>query len=113
LPLGEERAARERRIFEVIRQIPRGRVATYGQIAMLAEIPRGHRVVASALKLSDPKARLPWQRVVGKKSRTRAKIAVVELETAARQRELLTEEKVVVDEDGTISLARFGWLPLD
>ncbi len=107
-----ERAARERRIFDVIRKIPRGKVATYGQVAMLAEIPRGHRVVASALKLSDPRARLPWQRVVGKKSRTRAKIAVVDPETAARQRALLEKEKVVVDDDGSISLSRFGWLPL-
>jgi methylated-DNA-protein-cysteine methyltransferase-like protein len=113
LPPSEERVARERRIFEVVRSIPRGKVATYGQIAMLAEIPRGHRVVASALKLSDPSAGLPWQRVVGKRSRTRAKIAVQDPETAARQRKLLTKEKVVVDEDGSISLARFGWLPLD
>ncbi len=109
----EERVARERRIFEVIRQIPRGKVATYGQVAMLAEIPRGHRVVAAALKLSDPKARLPWQRVVGKKSRTRAKIAIEDPEAAARQRALLEKEKVEVDAEGFISLARFGWLPLD
>jgi len=104
---------KERRIFSVIRRIPRGKVATYGQVAMLAEIPRGHRVVAAALKRSDPNARIPWQRVVGKKSRTRARIAVRDPETFELQKKLLAEEKVVVDADGSISLSRFGWLPLD
>ena len=58
---------KDRRIFEVIARIPVGKVATYGQVAMLAEIPRGHRVVAAALRRSDPRVRIPWQRVVGKK----------------------------------------------
>jgi methylated-DNA-protein-cysteine methyltransferase related protein len=55
----------DERIWEVVRAIPRGKVATYGQIARLAGMLYGHRVAARALKLC-PKE-LPWQRVLGKK----------------------------------------------
>jgi alkylated DNA nucleotide flippase Atl1 len=51
--------------------------------------------------------------VVGKKSRTRARIAVQDDETFERQRALLSRERVEVDDEGGISLRRFGWLPLD
>lgn len=46
-----------------VKKIPRGKVATYGQIAMKAGYPRGARQVAWALKAFDPT--LPWHRVIG------------------------------------------------
>ena len=52
-------------IYDVIRQVPRGTVATYGQIAELAGFPGGARVAAAALKVSRG-ALVPWQRIVGK-----------------------------------------------
>jgi methylated-DNA-protein-cysteine methyltransferase-like protein len=98
-----------REIYAVVRAIPRGRVATYGQVAMLAGIPRGHRRVARAMRVCPPG--LPWQRVVGKKDARRAQINIQDPEHAARQRALLLRDKVLFEADGAISLQRFGWLP--
>lgn len=104
---GPEALTRE--IYAVVRAIPRGRVATYGQVALLAGIPRGHRRVARAMRFCP--SDLPWQRVVGKKDARRGQINIQDPEHAARQRALLTREKVVFEADGAISLRRFGWLP--
>lgn len=96
-------------IYAVVRAIPRGTVATYGQVAELAGIPSGHRIVARAMRSCPP--RLPWQRVVGRKDARRARISVVEPDHIARQRALLEREGVVFDDAGFIVLARSGWLP--
>lgn len=105
-PAAQERAAA---IYAVVRAIPRGRVMTYGQVAELAGLPRGHRQVARAMR-SCP-ATLPWQRVVGRKDARRAQINLQDPEHAAHQRDLLSAERVLFDESGCIVLARFGWLP--
>lgn len=101
----------EAAIYEVVRAIPRGRVATYGQVAELAGLPSGHRRVARAMKVC-PQG-LPWQRVVGRKDARRAQINIQDSEHAALQRKLLETEKVSFDEAGYIVLRRFGWLPTD
>jgi methylated-DNA-protein-cysteine methyltransferase-like protein len=54
---------RERAIRKIIRQIPRGKVATYGQVAAAAGYPLYHRDVARVLRGAGDS--LPWQRVVG------------------------------------------------
>jgi methylated-DNA-protein-cysteine methyltransferase-like protein len=96
-------------IYAVVRAIPRGKVATYGQVAELAGITAGHRVVARAMQ-SCP-ARLPWQRVVGKKDARRAQINIGDPDHAALQRGMLAAEGVVFDANGFITLREFGWLP--
>jgi methylated-DNA-protein-cysteine methyltransferase related protein len=100
-----------RRIYRVIRTIPRGTVATYGQVAELAGIPGGARIAAAALKTSSPGDKLPWQRVVGKASRLRGRIAIHDPVGAAIQRQLLAAEGVTIGETGLIPLDEFGWLP--
>jgi methylated-DNA-protein-cysteine methyltransferase related protein len=97
----------------VIRSIPRGSVATYAQVAELAGIARGGRVAAAALKMAGASALLPWQRVVGRAGPTRGRIAIYDPIGAARQRELLQREGVLVTEAWTIDLRQFGWLPAD
>jgi methylated-DNA-protein-cysteine methyltransferase-like protein len=99
-------------IYAVARRIPRGRVATYGQIAELAGFPGGARVAGAALKANEPANRVPWQRVVGKRGR-HGHIAIHDPVGAALQRQLLEEEGVDVSERGGIPLDRFGWLPAD
>ena len=99
------------RIHAVIRKIPRGLVATYGQVAELAGLPGGARVAAAALKTSRPEHRLPWQRVIGKAGRTRGRIAIYDPVGAAIQRKLLEREGVHVGETGLVDLGVFGWLP--
>jgi methylated-DNA-protein-cysteine methyltransferase-like protein len=96
-------------IYTVVRAIPRGKVASYGQVAELAGIRAGHRVVARAMRSCPDK--LPWQRVVGKKDSRRAQINVQDAEHAALQRRLLEAEGVVFDDAGFIVLQQFGWLP--
>ena len=96
-------------IYAVVRAIPRGKVATYGQIGELIGIPAGHRVVARAMRTCPD--RLPWYRVVGKKDARRARIAIQDAEHVALQRKLLAREGVKLDQNGFIVLATYGWLP--
>jgi methylated-DNA-protein-cysteine methyltransferase-like protein len=107
-PSGPEEITRA--IYEVVAAIPRGAVATYGQVAELAGLPNGHRRVARAMRYCPDG--LPWQRVVGRKDARRGQIAIQDAEHAGRQRALLKAERVAFDEDGYIALRRFGWLPL-
>ena len=107
---GEEVLRIYRAIYAVARRIPRGRVATYGQVAELAGFPGGARVAGAAMKVSGNADRVPWQRVVGKRG-TRGHIAIHDPIGAAVQRGLLEREGVEVSERGAIELARYGWLP--
>jgi len=100
-----------RSIYAVVRRIPHGHVATYGQVAELAGIPGGARVAGAAMKTSKPGDRLPWQRVVGKAGNNRGRIAIHDPVGAAVQRQLLDDEGVVIGDTGLIALDRYGWLP--
>src|SRR3954467_10402243 len=93
----------------VIRTIPRGRVATYGQVAELAGIPGGARIAAAALKTSVPADQLPWQRVIGKAGKLRGRIAIHDPVGAAVQRELLGGEGVAISDNGLVALDVYGW----
>lgn len=99
----------EERIIEVVRAIPRGKVATYGQVAELAGMPRGHRLAARTM--TTVTAKLPWQRVLAKKDARRAQISIQDPQHAAEQRQLLTREGVRFDDNGYVSLRDHGWLP--
>jgi methylated-DNA-protein-cysteine methyltransferase-like protein len=101
-----------RSIYAVVRRIPTGRVATYGQVAELAGIPGGGRVAGAAMKTSKPTDRLPWQRVIGKAGKNRGRIAIHDPVGAAVQRQLLDEEGVAIGDSGLIALDRYGWLPV-
>lgn len=100
-----------RRIYAVVRKIPKGHVATYGQVAELAGIPGGARVAGAAMKTSEPANQLPWQRVIGKAGKLRGRIAIHDPVGAAVQRQLLEDEGVEVGETGLVALDEFGWLP--
>ena len=100
-----------RLIYQVIKRIPRGHVATYGQVAELAGIPGGARVAGAALKVSKPKHQLPWQRVIGKASKLRGRIAIHDPVGAAIQRQLLEAEGIEIGESGLVALDVYGWLP--
>jgi methylated-DNA-protein-cysteine methyltransferase-like protein len=98
-----------RGIYAVVRKIPKGKVASYGQLAELAGIPSGHRIAAKAM-LSCPD-NLPWHRVIGKKDARRGQINIHDPEHARLQRTLLEAEGVEFDAGGFISLRKSGWLP--
>ena len=96
------------RIYEVVRRIPRGRVASYGQVARLAGMPRHARLVGYALHNLPAETRLPWHRVVAADGRI-AKRALPE--EGRWQRELLAAEGVTLDDDGRVPMERHGWRP--
>lgn len=100
-----------RRIYAIVRKIPRGAVATYGQVAELAGIPGGARVAGAAMKTSKPGDKLPWQRVIGKAGKLRGRIAIHDPIGAAVQRKLLEDEGVTVGDSGLVALDMYGWLP--
>lgn len=87
-------------IRAVVRQIPKGKVATYGQVAAAAGFPRGARQVAWALKAFDPL--LPWHRVVGSGGKVLLRGA-----SGVEQIQRLEAEGVIV-RGNRIDLARFG-----
>lgn len=106
-PLRDLRAA----IFAAIRRVPRGKVATYGQIAELAGFPGAARAVGGALKTSSPRDRLPWQRIIGKRSKGIGRISILDPVGGAMQRSMLEAEGIEVTPCGDVSLVRHGWLP--
>jgi methylated-DNA-protein-cysteine methyltransferase-like protein len=98
--------------YRIVARIPRGRVTTYGAVALLAGKPRAARQVGYALAaLRGTRHRLPWQRVLGSRPRGVAGISILDPMGAAVQRALLEKEGVTFDERGRVSLARHGWAP--
>lgn len=95
------------RIKRVIRRIPRGRVASYGQIAALSGHPRAARTVVWILHSSSGKARLPWHRVIN----SRGTISLRPGCGCEEQRARLTAEGVGFDSAGRVDLRRHGWRP--
>ena len=93
------------RIYEVVLKIPKGRVATYGQVAMLAGNPRWARVVGYALHNNPAPGKIPCHRVVNREGRVAAAFAFGGGET---QRELLEKEGVIFEADGHIDLLKYG-----
>ena len=99
----------QRRIYAVIRRIPHGRVATYGQVAALAGLPRRARLVGQALRSTPDGVEVPWQRVVNAQGTVSPRGGLGWEE--GYQRHLLEEEGVVFSKSGRIDLDRFGWDP--
>jgi methylated-DNA-protein-cysteine methyltransferase-like protein len=98
-----------RRFYDVIARIPRGRVATYGQVAALAGLPRRARMVGQALRSTPEGLEIPWQRVVNAQGTISRRGGLGWEE--GYQRHLLEEEGVVFSAGGRIDLDRFGWDP--
>lgn len=94
------------RIYAVVRRIPRGKVATYGQIARLAGNPRWARAVGYALHVNPDPAGIPCYRVVNRQGRLAPAFAFGGEQV---QRLLLERDGVAFREDGTVDLARFLW----
>jgi methylated-DNA-protein-cysteine methyltransferase-like protein len=104
-----EAAGPRGRILAAVARIPRRRVATYGQIAVLAGFPGHARQVGYALHALPEGSDLPWHRVIGASGRI--SFGRESLEWFV-QRALLEAEGVEVSPSGAISLERFQWRPL-
>jgi methylated-DNA-protein-cysteine methyltransferase-like protein len=103
---GEEAISSTRawaQICQAVQSIPRGRVASYGQVAEIAGLPGRARLVGRVLSLQPPNSRVPWQRVVN----ARGELSL-RGEDAARQRRLLEREGVEFSPSGRVDMRRFG-----
>ena len=93
------------RLYAVVRRVPRGRVATYGQVARLAGLANGARQAGYALHALRPHTAVPWHRVLNAAGR----ISLGDVAGAVTQRLLLEREGVRFDGAGRVDLTRFQW----
>lgn len=94
------------RIWAAVRRIPRGRVATYGQVAVLAGLPRQARLVGYALHALPEGSSVPWHRVLNARGQVSGR------EDSSReglQRALLESEGVSFDARSTVDLSRYRY----
>ena len=96
------------RIYAVVRRIPRGRVATYGQVARIAGLASHARLVGYAMAALPDGTTVPWQRVVNAQGRVSERSMPG---ADALQRALLEREGVRFDARGRIDLAAHAWQP--
>ncbi len=94
------------RIFAVVRKIPRGRVACYGQVARLAGLGNHARLVGYALHALPPRSGVPWHRVLNARGRVSLPGS-----SAQTQLRLLEREGVRPSAGGVINLAKYQWRP--
>ncbi|MDA8592468.1 methylated-DNA--[protein]-cysteine S-methyltransferase [Planctomycetota bacterium] len=99
--------ARVQRILATVDAIPPGRVASYGQVAEEAGLPRAARFVGTVLRRFVANRGVPWHRVLGSDGTIR-----VVGGTARDQARLLREEGVTV-RNGRVPMADFGWQPAE
>ena len=93
------------KIYTIILRIPKGKVATYGQIAAMTGNPRAARTVGWALNNSPDNLKLPWHRVISYKG-------VSSLPTMAKRRlqeALLEQEGIQFDRNDKINLEKYQW----
>lgn len=94
-------------VYEAVMTIPRGKVATYGQIALMCGSPHASRAVGYALHCNPRPGVIPCHRVVNREGKLAPAFAFGGREVQA---ELLKKEGVEVREDFTVDLARYRFL---
>jgi len=93
------------RVLEIIKQIPSGKVSTYGFIARMAGDPRGARQVVRILHALSNKEKLPWHRVVNSKGY----IASPTIPDKEEQASLLRKEGIAVNSGFRIDMQKYLW----
>ena len=93
------------KIYTIVKKIPRGKVATYGQIAHLVGIPSQPRRIGYALSALNEDSNVPWQRVINAQGKISPR------PFSDRQRTLLEKEGIIFTEGSQIDLQKFQWEP--
>lgn len=100
------------RIYAIVRQIPPGQVATYGQVAELVGLVGKPRLVGYALYRVDMTTDdVPWQRVINAKGEVSQ--SPLRNGTDYIQRAMLEDEGIEFDSQGRIDLSQYKWHPPD
>lgn len=95
------------RVVKAIKRIPKGKVATYGQIAAIAGSPRAARQVVRILHTQSSKEKLPWHRVINSKG----EIGLKPGEGYELQKKMLEDEGVNFKVNNSVDLIKFQWQP--
>ena len=105
-PRGPSRGQRRTRekIYQVVAVVPRGQVATYGQIANI--VGCSPREVGYAMAALPPASTVPWQRIINRHGRISTRS---DGQPDAEQRRQLRKEGIIVDTRGVIDLSAYGW----
>ena len=93
-------------VYALVRQVPPGKVVTYGQVAALLGQPQAARAVGYALRFLPAGTDVPWHRVINHRGQISLRTPP---ESPLVQRLLLEEEGVVFDAEGRVDLAVYRW----
>ena len=93
-------------VYALVRQVPPGKVVTYGQVAALLGQPRAARAVGYALRFLPAGTDVPWHRVINHRGQISLRTPP---ESPLLQRLLLEEEGVVFDAEGRVDLGVYRW----
>ncbi|NIW78472.1 MAG: methylated-DNA--[protein]-cysteine S-methyltransferase [Calditrichae bacterium] len=96
------------KIWNIIREIPYGKVATYGQIARLAGLGEHARMVGYALHSAPDSLEIPWHRVIN----ARGEISLPKEDGRYDLQKALLEKEGVTFVNGKINLKKYGWNPI-
>ena len=94
------------RVYQLVRQVPPGKVTSYGAVARMLGNPNGARTVGWALNSIPEGSDVPWHRVINARGAISPRSAQ---SIADLQRALLEDEGIEFDEDGGVDWERFGW----
>ena len=93
-------------MIKIVKNIPYGRVTTYGTAALLSGVPRGARLVGGVLHFNSDKHNLPWHRVINRAGY----ISIKSLNHPKQlQKALLEQEGIEVSGDFMVDLKKYGW----
>lgn len=95
-------------VYAIVKQIPKGKVATYGQIAWLTGSPKASRAVGYALHFNPQPGVIPCHRVVNRFGGLAPAFAFGGIDV---QKELLEKENVIIGEDYLVDLKKYQWKP--
>ena len=94
------------KVIEISKKIPRGKVTTYGTVAVLAGLPRGARLVGGIMHFSGESQNLPWQRVINRHGYISTNCTE---HPKQLQKALLEGEGIEVSDEFIIDLKKYGW----
>ncbi|MCH4246209.1 MGMT family protein [Acinetobacter gerneri] len=95
-----------RQILEVVIRIPKGKVASYGQIARMAGLPKHARLVGYVLKHLDETSEVPWYRVIN----SQGKISLSKLNEKGENIQIIKlREEGILAANGKVDLKQFAW----
>lgn len=96
------------RVYALVRQVPYGKIVTYGQVAALLDNPRAARAVGYALRFLPAGANVPWHRVINHQGQISPRYPA---EGPILQRSLLEAEGIRFDAQGCADVSAYRWLP--